>query len=148
MMRWSTVSRSSSEARARPERISSSRRSTSRPAYRGAGAPNRPARAGRASRASRARDSGPDGTVGRWGGTSARLRWSRGVEEVPDMKPTVSQVMTPDVVTVDALAPFKEVVRLMQEHRVSALPVVDTDGVLVGIVSEGDLILKEDPELG
>jgi len=64
------------------------------------------------------------------------------------MKPTVSQVMTPDVVTVDALAPFKEVVRLMQEYRVSALPVVDTDGVLVGIVSEGDLILKEDPELG
>ena len=64
------------------------------------------------------------------------------------MKPTVSHVMTPGVVTVDALAPFKEVVRLMQEHRVSALPVVDTDGVLVGIVSEGDLILKEDPELG
>ena len=63
------------------------------------------------------------------------------------MKPTVSQVMTPDVVTVDALAPFKEIVRLMQEHRVSALPVVDADGVLVGIVSEGDLILKEDPEL-
>jgi CBS domain-containing protein len=64
------------------------------------------------------------------------------------MKPTVSHVMTRGVVTVDALAPFKEVVRLMQEHRVSALPVVDTDGVLVGIVSEGDLILKEDPELG
>jgi len=63
------------------------------------------------------------------------------------MRPTVSQVMTPDVVTVDALAPFKEIVRLMQEHRVSALPVVDGDGVLVGIVSEGDLILKEDPEL-
>jgi len=64
------------------------------------------------------------------------------------MKPTVSRVMTPGVVTVDALAPFKEVVRLMQEHRVSALPVVDDDGVLLGIVSEGDLILKEDPELG
>jgi CBS-domain-containing membrane protein len=63
------------------------------------------------------------------------------------MKPTVAEVMTTDVVTVDALAPFKEIVRLMQEHRVSALPVVDADGVLVGIVSEGDLILKEDPEL-
>src|SRR3990172_3886214 len=63
------------------------------------------------------------------------------------MKPTVSDVMTRDVVTVDALAPFKEVVRLMQEHRVSALPVVDDDDVLVGIVSEGDLILREDPGL-
>jgi CBS-domain-containing membrane protein len=58
------------------------------------------------------------------------------------MKPTVRDVMTRDVVTVDALAQFKEVVRLMQEHRVSALPVVDADGVLVGIVSEGDLILR------
>lgn len=63
------------------------------------------------------------------------------------MKPTVSDVMTRDVVTVDALAPFKEVVRLMQEHRVSALPVVDEDDVLLGIVSEGDLILREDPGL-
>lgn len=63
------------------------------------------------------------------------------------MKPTVSQVMTRQVVTVDALAPFKEIVRQMQEHHVSALPVMDADGVLVGVVSEGDLILKEDPEL-
>jgi CBS domain-containing protein len=63
------------------------------------------------------------------------------------MKPTVSEVMTRDVVTVDALAPFKEIVRLMQEHRVSALPVVDDDDVLVGIVSEGDLILRGDPGL-
>lgn len=63
------------------------------------------------------------------------------------MKPTVADVMTTDVVTVDALAPFKEVVRLMHEYRVSALPVVDADGVLVGVVSEGDLILKEDTEL-
>jgi len=63
------------------------------------------------------------------------------------MKPTVADVMTREVVTVDALAPFKEVVRLMQEHEVSALPVVDADGVVLGIVSEGDLILKEDPGL-
>jgi CBS-domain-containing membrane protein len=63
------------------------------------------------------------------------------------MKLVVSDVMTRDVVTVDALAPFKEVVRLMQEHNVSALPVLDAEGVLLGIVSEGDLILKEDPGL-
>jgi CBS domain-containing protein len=63
------------------------------------------------------------------------------------MRPTVADVMTQEVVTVDALAPFKEVVRLMQEHKVSALPVLDADGVLLGVVSEGDLILKEDPGL-
>ncbi len=63
------------------------------------------------------------------------------------MKRTVGDVMTRKVVTVDGLAPFKEVVRLMQEHEVSALPVVDEDGTMLGIVSEGDLILKEDPEL-
>jgi CBS-domain-containing membrane protein len=63
------------------------------------------------------------------------------------MRSTVADVMTREVVTVDALAPFKEVVRLMQEHRVSALPVVDDDGELLGIVSEGDLIFKEDLEL-
>jgi len=63
------------------------------------------------------------------------------------MKRTVSDVMTRTVVVVHAGAPFKDVVRRMQEYRVSALPVVDDDGRLVGIVSEGDLILKEDPDL-
>lgn len=56
--------------------------------------------------------------------------------------------MTRTVVCVGESTPFKEVVRRMQEFRVSALPVVDEDGVLVGIVSEGDLILKEAPLLG
>jgi CBS domain-containing protein len=55
--------------------------------------------------------------------------------------------MTRTVVVVDAFAPFKEIVRRMQEYRVSAIPVVDEDGLLLGIVSEGDLILKEDPTL-
>jgi CBS-domain-containing membrane protein len=35
----------------------------------------------------------------------------------------------------------------MQEYRVSAVPVVDEDQRVLGIVSEGDLILKEDPDL-
>jgi CBS-domain-containing membrane protein len=60
---------------------------------------------------------------------------------------TVSDVMTRTVVSVRASAPFKDVVRLMHDYRVSALPVVDDEDRLVGLVSEGDLILKEDPEL-
>lgn len=64
------------------------------------------------------------------------------------MKRTVADVMTRTVVVVNESAPFKEVVRRMQEYRVSAVPVVGADDRLVGIVSEGDLILKEDPDLG
>ena len=60
---------------------------------------------------------------------------------------TVGDVMTRKVVAVDAFAPFKDIVRMMQEFRVSAIPVVDEDDRIMGIVSEGDLILKEDPEL-
>lgn len=59
----------------------------------------------------------------------------------------VRDVMTPAVVTVPDSAAFKEIVRLMDEHGVSALPVVDRDGRLVGIVSEADLLLKEEYEL-
>lgn len=63
------------------------------------------------------------------------------------MKRAVLDVMTRTVVVVNDSAPFKQVVRRMQEHGVSALPVVDADGRLVGIVSEADLLLKEDPQL-
>jgi CBS domain-containing protein len=63
------------------------------------------------------------------------------------MKRTVADVMTREVVVVHPQTPFKEIVRRMHEARVSALPVLDDDGRLVGIVSEADLILKEDPEL-
>ena len=63
------------------------------------------------------------------------------------MKRTVSDVMTRAVVSVDAFTPFKAIVQRMQEHRVSALPVVDEDGCVLGLVSEADLTLKEDPDL-
>jgi CBS-domain-containing membrane protein len=63
------------------------------------------------------------------------------------MRGTVSDVMTRTVVSVDAFASFKDIVRQMQEFRVSAVPVVDEDQRVLGIVSEGDLILKGDPDL-
>ena len=59
------------------------------------------------------------------------------------MKRTVQDVMTRTVVVVRDAAPFKELVELMDEFRVSALPVVDIDRRVVGVVSEGDLLLKE-----
>jgi len=56
----------------------------------------------------------------------------------------VRSVMTADVVTVTEQAPFVELVRLLAVHKVSALPVVDGDGRVVGIVSEADLLRKEE----
>jgi CBS domain-containing protein len=63
------------------------------------------------------------------------------------VKQTVGDVMTRAVVVVRDSTPFKEIVRRMDDHRVSAVPVVDGAGRLVGVVSEADLLLKEDPRL-
>jgi CBS domain-containing protein len=57
---------------------------------------------------------------------------------------TVSTVMTRDVVTVSADAGYKEMTGLLHDRHISALPVIDAGGVVVGIVSEADLLLKEE----
>jgi CBS domain-containing protein len=56
----------------------------------------------------------------------------------------VKDVMTKTVVCADEDATFQKLVRLMHDARVSSIPVVDPVGRVVGIVSEGDLLLKED----
>jgi CBS domain-containing protein len=59
----------------------------------------------------------------------------------------VLDVMTRTVAVAHAEDPFPELVRLMREFRVSALPVLDADRVIIGIVSESDLLLREELEL-
>lgn len=56
----------------------------------------------------------------------------------------VSDVMTTEVITAREATPFKELARIMTERRVSALPVLDTADRLVGMVSEADLLPKEE----
>ncbi|MGW0880137.1 CBS domain-containing protein [Streptomyces sp. NPDC002671] len=56
----------------------------------------------------------------------------------------VSDVMTHTVAAVGRRAPFKEIVRLMQDRQVSALPVIEGEGRVVGVVSEADLLPKEE----
>ncbi|MFJ3235296.1 CBS domain-containing protein [Streptomyces sp. NPDC086787] len=56
----------------------------------------------------------------------------------------VSDVMTSAAVTVGREARFKEIVRLMDERHVSAVPVVGGEGRVVGVVSEADLLPKEE----
>ena len=53
---------------------------------------------------------------------------------------TAADVMTSTVVTASPEASVPEVARLLQEHRISGVPVVDAGGTVIGIVSEGDLI--------
>ena len=57
-----------------------------------------------------------------------------------------ADLMTRNVVTVDEEASVEEAAALMLRHRVSALPVLDRSGKLIGIVSEGDLMRRA--ELG
>ncbi|EST39726.1 hypothetical protein N566_00310 [Streptomycetaceae bacterium MP113-05] len=61
---------------------------------------------------------------------------------------TVSDLMTRDVVVARRATPFKEVVRTLADHDVTAVPVVDADSRPVGVVSEADLLRKASNEPG
>ena len=66
------------------------------------------------------------------------------------MNSLVRDVMTTGVVTVEAWTPFKEIVARLAEQRISAVPVLNADGRVLGVVTEADLLLKQehpDPEL-
>lgn len=52
----------------------------------------------------------------------------------------VHEVMTRNAVTVSPDTTVKEAVRRLAEHQITAMPVVDADGHLVGVVSEADVI--------
>jgi CBS-domain-containing membrane protein len=51
-------------------------------------------------------------------------------------------VMTRQVISVGPETSILEVARLMLQHRISGLPVVDATGNLVGIVTEGDFLRR------
>jgi CBS domain-containing protein len=51
--------------------------------------------------------------------------------------------MTSRVHVARPLTPFKRLVQLIEENKISAVPIVDAEGFPVGIVSESDLLLKE-----
>jgi CBS domain-containing protein len=59
----------------------------------------------------------------------------------------VKDIMTRDVITVTGQTPVEEVAKLLLARHVSAVPVVDDSGAVVGLVSEGDLMRRvADPE--
>jgi len=56
---------------------------------------------------------------------------------------TVRDVMSRSVVSVHRRTPLREVAQALIDNRVSGVPVVDVDGAVVGVVSEADLLIKE-----
>ncbi|MBM7440252.1 CBS domain-containing protein [Streptomyces sp. HB132] len=57
---------------------------------------------------------------------------------------TVSDLMTHTAVAVGSRASYKDIVELMDEWKVSALPVLVGEGRVIGVVSEADLLPKEE----
>jgi CBS domain-containing protein len=53
-----------------------------------------------------------------------------------------ADIMTHQVLAVDPEAPLVQAIRLMTQHKVSGLPVVSSDGRIVGILTEGDLLRR------
>jgi CBS domain-containing protein len=58
------------------------------------------------------------------------------------MPTMVKDVMTTAVAAVPESALFQEIVTILQQRRVSAVPVLDAAGQVVGVVSEADLLRK------
>lgn len=59
------------------------------------------------------------------------------------MRSTVADVMTTEVVSVTEDSGHKEIAHALVEHGVSALPVLDAEGRVLGVVSEEDLLQEE-----
>lgn len=53
------------------------------------------------------------------------------------------EIMSTDVVTIQKEATVEEIARILTEHHISGVPVVDEERHLIGIVTEGDLLHQE-----
>jgi CBS domain-containing protein len=54
-----------------------------------------------------------------------------------------SDIMTTDVITVQKDTSLKDLAKLLYENHINGVPVVDSDGLLIGIICESDLIRKD-----
>ncbi|GAA1555294.1 CBS domain-containing protein [Streptomyces globosus] len=63
---------------------------------------------------------------------------------MPASRYTVSDVMTHTAIAIGREASYKEIAELMHQWKVSAVPVVEGEGRVVGVVSEADLLPKEE----
>ncbi|MGA7829006.1 MAG: CBS domain-containing protein [Geobacteraceae bacterium] len=56
---------------------------------------------------------------------------------------TASDIMTKDVVTVTTATSIRDLAEIMTRHHIGSVPVIDDAGVLIGIVTESDLIEQD-----
>lgn len=54
----------------------------------------------------------------------------------------VKEIMSTDVITVSTDESVEQCAKLLQEHNISGLPVLDAAGKVAGMVTEGDLIRR------
>ncbi|MDO9534692.1 MAG: CBS domain-containing protein [Bacillota bacterium] len=52
-------------------------------------------------------------------------------------------IMTKEVITVHPGEDVEKVARLLLEHNISGLPVTDAEGRVLGVITEGDLVIRE-----
>ena len=55
----------------------------------------------------------------------------------------VAELMTTDVVTVGPETTLKEAAAILSEKGISGLPVIDAEGSVIGVFSEGDVVFRE-----
>lgn len=58
---------------------------------------------------------------------------------------TAGDIMTKEIYTVHPDTEIKALAKTFVEHNVNAMPVVDDDGVLVGMVTQTDLVEQDKP---
>lgn len=75
--------------------------------------------------------------------------WRGPVEDLARLERSVMRVedvMTAEVATVKPEASLKDAARELTGRRISGMPVVDDDGRVIGVISEADVLAKEEPE--
>jgi CBS-domain-containing membrane protein len=70
------------------------------------------------------------------------MEWHRSSQEERIMK--ASDVMVTDVISVSPESDVQQVAAILLTNHISAAPVVDADGRLVGMISEGDLLHRNE----
>ena len=57
--------------------------------------------------------------------------------------PTAKDIMTADVITTTSNQSIKELSELFVKHKINGVPVVDGNGEVIGVVTQGDLIEQQ-----
>ena len=55
----------------------------------------------------------------------------------------VGSLMVGEVISATPATPFKDVAKLLAEHDITGLPVLDDDGRVLGVISESDLLVRQ-----